>query len=85
MRLNVEVVAMRSAVHVGLLVTNAATREPLETLHVCPRSEVIGARARLLDRWASEPTVLSIDAPAIPAWALSRPRDLRDREGCSHL
>lgn len=74
MRLHVEVVLVSGA-NVGLLVTNQATREPIETLHVCSRSEVIGARARLLDRWASEPTVLAIDAPAIPAWALSRPKE----------
>jgi hypothetical protein len=62
-------------VHVGLLVTDLATGAPVEALNICPWRELVAARARLLDRWSSDPAVDEIEAPAIPAWAKDRYHD----------
>ena len=79
MKLLIEVVPV-SAWNVGLLVLDAATREPVETLSVCPLRELVATRARLLDRWSSDPAVTEIFAPALPSWTRDR-YDVEPSEG----
>lgn len=71
MRLRVEVVPV-SAQNLGILVTDEATREPVEIMTVIARRDVIAGRNYVLDRWASEPGVSQVTAGPIPPWARGR-------------